>query len=30
MVIPILKGNKGEDPKVFLIEYKKIYISIGF
>jgi hypothetical protein len=26
MVIPIFKGNKGEDSKVFLKEYKKVYI----
>jgi hypothetical protein len=23
MVIPIFKGSKGEDPKVFLKEYKR-------
>jgi len=27
MVIPIFKGSKGEDPKIFLREYKKICIS---
>jgi len=26
MVIPIFKGSKGEDPKVFLREYKKACI----
>jgi hypothetical protein len=30
MVIPILKGSKNEDPKVFLMEYKKPYIGTGF
>ncbi len=28
MVIPIFKGSKGEDSKVFLKEYKKICIDI--
>jgi hypothetical protein len=27
MVIPVFRGSKGEDPKVFLREYKKAYIS---
>ncbi len=30
MVILIFKGNKDENPKIFLREYKRIYISIGF
>jgi len=29
MVIPILKGSKGEDSKVFLKEYKKACIGTG-
>jgi len=29
MVIPIFKGSKGEDPKVFLREYKRTCIGIG-
>jgi len=29
MVIPIFKRSKGEDPKVFLREYKKACIGIG-
>jgi hypothetical protein len=29
MVIPIFKGSKGEDPKVFLREYKRAYIETG-
>ncbi len=28
MVNTIFKGNKGEDPKVFLREYKKVCIGI--
>jgi hypothetical protein len=27
MVIPILKGSKGEDLEVFLKEYKRAYIG---
>jgi hypothetical protein len=30
MVIPILKGSKGEDPEVFLKEYKRVCIGTGF
>ncbi len=29
MVIPVLRGSKGEDPKVFLREYKWACISTG-
>jgi hypothetical protein len=29
MVIPIFRGNKGEDPEMFLKEYKKACIGIG-
>jgi hypothetical protein len=29
MVIPVFKGSKGEDPKVFLREYKRACISTG-
>jgi hypothetical protein len=29
MVIPIFKGSKGEDPKVFLREYKRTCIGTG-
>jgi len=29
MVIPIFRGNKGEDPEVFLREYKQACISTG-
>jgi hypothetical protein len=29
MVIPILKGSKSEDPKVFLMEYNKPCIGTG-
>jgi hypothetical protein len=28
MVIPIFRGSKGEDPKIFLREYKKARIGI--
>jgi hypothetical protein len=30
MVIPAFMGSKGEDPEVFLKEYKKTCIGIGF
>lgn len=30
VVIPILKGGKNEDPKVFLMEYKRPCIGTGF
>jgi hypothetical protein len=30
MVILIFRGNKYENPKIFLKEYKRICISIGF
>jgi len=29
MVIPVFRGSKGEDPKVFLREYKWACISTG-
>jgi hypothetical protein len=29
MVIIVFRGNKGEDPTIFLREYKKVYISMG-
>jgi hypothetical protein len=29
MVIPIFRGSKGEDPKMFLKEYKRVCISTG-
>jgi hypothetical protein len=29
MVIPFFRGNKGEDPKVFLKEYKRTCIGMG-
>jgi hypothetical protein len=29
MVIPVFKGSKGEDPEVFLREYKKACIVMG-
>jgi hypothetical protein len=29
MVIPIFRGSKGGDPKVFLREYKRICIGTG-
>jgi hypothetical protein len=28
MVIPVFKGNKGEDPEVFLMDYKKACIGM--
>jgi hypothetical protein len=28
MVIPVFKGSKGENPKLFLREYKKACIGI--
>jgi hypothetical protein len=28
MVIPISRGSKGENSKVFLKEYKRVYIGI--
>jgi hypothetical protein len=30
MVIPVFRGNKGEDPEVFLREYKRACIGTGF
>jgi len=30
MVIPIFRRNKGEDPEVFLREYKRACIGTGF
>ncbi len=30
MVILVFKGSKGEDPEVFLREYKRTCISMGF
>jgi hypothetical protein len=27
MVIPIFRGNKVEDPEIFLREYKRVYIG---
>jgi hypothetical protein len=30
MVILVFKGSKGEDPEVFLKEYKRTCISMGF
>ncbi len=30
MVIPIFRGSKGEDPKIFLREYKRACIGTGF
>ncbi len=29
MVILVFRGSKGEDPEVFLREYKKAYINTG-
>jgi hypothetical protein len=29
MVIPIFRGNKGEDPEMFLREYKRACITMG-
>jgi len=29
MVIPVFRGSKGEDPKVFLREYKQACIGMG-
>jgi len=29
MVIPVFRGSKGEDPEVFLREYKRVCISRG-
>jgi hypothetical protein len=29
IVIPIFKGSKGEDPKVFIREYKRACIGTG-
>jgi len=29
MVIPVFRGSKGEDPKVFLREYKRACIGTG-
>jgi hypothetical protein len=29
MVIPVFRGSKGEDPEVFLREYKQTYIGTG-
>ncbi len=29
MVIPVFKGSKGEDPEVFLREYKRACIGTG-
>jgi len=29
MVIPVLKGSKGEDPEMFLREYKRACIGTG-
>ncbi len=29
MVIPVFRGNKGEDPEVFLREYKRACIGTG-
>jgi hypothetical protein len=29
MVIPIFKGSKGEDPEMFLREYKRACIGTG-
>jgi hypothetical protein len=29
MVIPVFRGSKGEDPKVFLREYKRVCIGMG-
>ncbi len=29
MVIPVFRGSKGEDPKVFLREYKRGCIGTG-
>jgi hypothetical protein len=30
MVIPVFRGSKGEDPEVFLKEYKGACIGTGF
>jgi len=30
MVILVFRGSKGEDPEVFLREYKRVCISMGF
>jgi len=29
MVIPVFRGSKGEDPEMFLREYKRACISTG-
>jgi hypothetical protein len=29
MVIPVFRGSKGEDPEVFLREYKRACIGMG-
>jgi hypothetical protein len=29
MVIPVFRGSKGENPKIFFREYKWAYISTG-
>jgi len=29
MVIPIFKVSKGDEPKVFLREYKKAFVGTG-
>ncbi len=29
MVIPVFRGSKGEDPEVFLKEYKRACINTG-
>jgi len=29
MVIPVFRGSKGENPEMFLKEYKRAYIGTG-